>query len=140
MSSSQTHYPDHYPDERDPRVADAIARYWKKNISIMALLLTIWAAAGLGAGILFADTLNQFYLGGYPLGFWFAQQGSILVFVVLILVYAVWLNRLDKQHHEELAEMGALGDSDHRGAASAASATMVASATGVPAPKSGRKS
>jgi len=94
----------HTPDERDPRVAEAIGRYWKKNLAIMAVLLVIWAAVGLGAGILFADSLNAYHLGGYPLGFWFAQQGSILVFVVLILVYAVLLNRLDKQHHADLEE------------------------------------
>ena len=69
----------------------------------MAVLLIIWAAAGLGAGVLFADTLNAWSLGGIPLGFWFAQQGSIMVFVVLILIYAVLLNRLDRQHHEDLA-------------------------------------
>ncbi|HAY36115.1 MAG: DUF4212 domain-containing protein [Rhodothermales bacterium] len=94
----------HTPDERDPRVAAARGRYWKKNLTIMAVLLLIWAAAGLGAGVLFADTLNAFYLGGYPLGFWFAQQGSIFTFVVLIFIYAVLLNRLDKQHHADLEE------------------------------------
>ena len=70
----------------------------------MAVLLLIWAAAGLGAGVLFADTLNAFYLGGYPLGFWFAQQGSIFTFVILIFIYAVLLNRLDKEHHADLEE------------------------------------
>lgn len=89
--------------QRDPRVAEAIDRYWKRNLSIMAVLLLIWAAVGLGAGVLFADTLNAWSLGGIPLGFWFAQQGSIIVFVVLILVYALTLNRLDRQHHEDLA-------------------------------------
>jgi len=93
----------HTPDERDPRVAAAIDRYWKKNVTIMAVLLIIWAAVGLGAGVLFADTLNAYHLGGYPLGFWFAQQGSIITFVVLILVYAILLNRLDKEHHRDLA-------------------------------------
>ncbi|MGB0649866.1 MAG: DUF4212 domain-containing protein [Rhodothermales bacterium] len=91
------------PEPRDPRVAEAIGRYWKRNLSIMAVLLVIWAAAGLGAGVLFADSLNAWSLGGIPLGFWFAQQGSIMVFVVLILVYALLLNRLDRQHHEDLA-------------------------------------
>lgn len=90
------------PDQRDPRVAEAIGRYWKRNVSIMAVLLLVWAAVGLGAGVLFADTLNAWSLGGIPLGFWFAQQGSIMVFVVLILIYAVLLNRLDRQHHEDL--------------------------------------
>ncbi len=93
------------PDARDPRVTAAIGRYWRKNVTIMAILLLIWAAVGLGAGVLFADSLNAFYLGGYPLGFWFAQQGSIIVFVLLILVYAVLLNRLDRVYHRELENM-----------------------------------
>ena len=89
-------------DVNDPRIANAIARYWSKNVRIMAVLLTLWAVAGLGCGVLFADVLNRFSIGGFPLGFWFAQQGSILVFVVLILIYALLLNRLDAEHHEEL--------------------------------------
>ena len=90
------------PDVGDPRIAAAIHRYWRRNVRIMAALLAIWAFAGLGCGVLFADWLNQFRLGGFPLGFWFAQQGSILVFVVLILVYGLALNRLDADHHREL--------------------------------------
>lgn len=92
-------------DVRDPRIAEAIARYWRKNVRIMAVLLLVWAAAGLGCGVLFADVLNRFSIGGFPLGFWFAQQGSILVFVVLILIYALLLNRLDAEHHEELEKI-----------------------------------
>ena len=72
--------------------------YWQKNVSIMAVLLAIWAFVGLGCGVLFADWLNQFKLGGFPLGFWFAQQGSIIVFIILILVYAILLNRLDDEY------------------------------------------
>lgn len=98
------------PDTRDPRITEAITRYWKKNLTIMAILLLIWAAAGLGAGILFADTLNDFALGGIPLGFWFAQQGSIIVFVALVLVYAILLNRLDRQHHIDLENVMSAGD------------------------------
>ena len=94
------------PDARNSHVAAAMGRYWRKNVTIMAMLLLIWAAVGLGAGVLFADSLNAFHLGGYPLGFWFAQQGSIIVFVLLILVYAILLNRLDKEHHRELERMG----------------------------------
>ncbi len=89
-------------DVRDPRVVEAIDRYWRKNVRIMVALLAIWAIAGLGCGVLFADKLNAFSLGGFPLGFWFAQQGSILVFVLLILVYGLVLNRLDAEHHVEL--------------------------------------
>jgi putative solute:sodium symporter small subunit len=65
----------------------------------MAVLLAVWAVAGLGCGVLFADELNRLHLGGFPLGFWFAQQGSILVFVALIFLYALILNRLDAEHH-----------------------------------------
>ena len=94
--------PDPKPDVHDPRVRAAIDRYWKKNVSVMIALLAVWATVSLGCGVLFADALNAYKLGGFPLGFWFAQQGSILVFVVLILVYAIVLNRMDAAHHEEL--------------------------------------
>lgn len=77
----------------------------------MGGLLTVWAVVSLGCGILLADELNNYNLPGtgYPLGFWFAQQGSILVFVVLILVYAICMNRLDRQHHEELEALNRKG-------------------------------
>ena len=94
-------------DVHDPHVADAIQRYWRKNLRIMVALLLVWAAAGLGCGVLFADVLNRFQIGGFPLGFWFAQQGSILVFVLLILVYCLALNRLDAEHQEELERIRA---------------------------------
>lgn len=80
----------------------ALDKYWRTNVRIMVVLLGVWAAVGLGAGILFADVLNAYYLGGYPVGFWFAQQGSIAVFVVLILIYAFLLNRLDATYRQEL--------------------------------------
>ncbi len=92
-------------DVHDPRVIAAIDRYWRRNITVMAILLVIWAVVGLGCGVLFADRLNDYHLGGFPLGFWFAQQGSIIVFVVLIFVYAFCLNRLDARHHRELASI-----------------------------------
>ncbi len=78
----------------------ALDRYWRRNVVLMSLLLLVWAAAGLGAGVLFAEELNAFRLGGFPLGFWFAQQGSILVFIVLILVYCVGVNGLDRRFTE----------------------------------------
>jgi len=70
--------------------------YWKKNLTYLSILLLIWFIVSFGAGILFADFLNQYKLAGFPLGFWFAQQGSIYVFVVLIFVYVFLMNRLDK--------------------------------------------
>jgi putative solute:sodium symporter small subunit len=63
----------------------------------MAILLSIWFAVSFGCGILFVEQLNEFTLFDYPLGFWFAQQGSIYTFVVLILVYALRMDRLDKE-------------------------------------------
>ncbi len=79
----------------DPRARDCIARYWRRNVVLMSGLLLVWAIVSLGCGVLFADALNQIRLGGFPLGFWFAQQGSIYVFVALIFVYVKLMNRLD---------------------------------------------
>jgi len=76
-----------------------LTRYWRANVLVMIVLLSAWALAGLGCGILWADTLNEWSVGGYPLGFWFAQQGAIVVFLLLVLLYALILNRLDRQHH-----------------------------------------
>lgn len=70
--------------------------YWKKNLTYLAILLSIWFVVSFGAGILLADFLNQFKLAGFPVGFWFAQQGSIYAFVLLIFVYVFLMNRLDK--------------------------------------------
>jgi len=85
-------------------------QYWRKNLKLMAWLLAIWAIAGLGCGVLFADVLNEFQMYGYPLGFWFAQQGSIMVFVLLILAYCILMNRLDQQHHRDLEALNVPGD------------------------------
>ena len=74
-----------------------LQQYWKKNLRYLFILLSIWFFVSYGCGILFADTLNTIKIGGFPLGFWFAQQGAIYVFVVLIFVYVVWMNRLDKE-------------------------------------------
>ncbi|MDH3627160.1 MAG: DUF4212 domain-containing protein [Acidobacteriota bacterium] len=94
----------------NPRITEATRRYWRKNVRVIVVCLLVWAFAGLGCGVLFADALNQFQLGGFPLGFWFAQQGSILVFVLLILAYGLILNRLDAEHHRELEQIRREGD------------------------------
>ncbi len=72
--------------------------YWSTNLKYLLLLLAIWFAVSYGAGILFKEQLDQIPLGGFKLGFWFAQQGSIYVFVVLIFVYVYLMNRLDKKY------------------------------------------
>lgn len=74
-----------------------LKKYWKKNLRYLAILLVIWFVVSYGFGIIFADSLNIIMLGGFPLGFWFAQQGSIYVFVALIFVYVYLMNRLDKE-------------------------------------------
>lgn len=90
---------------------ECLGRYWRTNLFIMFCLLLVWAAAGLGAGVLFADHLNAFNFPGtaIPLGFWFAQQGSIIIFVVIILLYCIVMNRLDAKHHVELEEINRSG-------------------------------
>ena len=72
-------------------------KYWKYNIKYLFVLLVLWAVFSFVFGIVLAEFLNQFTMGGFPLGFWFAQQGSIYVFVILIFVYVFLMNRLDKK-------------------------------------------
>ncbi len=72
--------------------------YWKENIKYVLILLAIWFLVSYGAGIIFKDALNSVRLGGFKLGFWFAQQGSMYVFVVLIFVYVHLMNKLDKKY------------------------------------------
>lgn len=79
------------------------AAYWKANLRLLIILLTIWFVVSYGCGIILVDILNEFSLGGYKLGFWFAQQGSMYVFLVLIFVYAVRMGQLDRKFdvHED---------------------------------------
>lgn len=70
--------------------------YWRANLRILGVLLSIWFAASFLGGIFAVRWLNQFQIGGFPLGFWVAQQGAIVVFVLLILVYARWMDRVDR--------------------------------------------
>lgn len=75
--------------------------YWKANIRLIISLLIIWFLVSFGAGILFVDQLDTIHIGGFPLGFWFAEQGSIYVFVLLIIYYTYRMNKLDKQFDVE---------------------------------------
>lgn len=71
--------------------------YWKKNLLYLFVLLAVWFLVSFGCGILWVDFLDQYRIGGFKLGFWFAQQGSIYVFVILIFIYVYLMNRLDRK-------------------------------------------
>jgi putative solute:sodium symporter small subunit len=77
--------------------------YWNATLALLAKILIVWFACSFGAGILFADALNNIKLGGYPLGFFFAQQGSIYVFIALIFYYAKKMGEIDREFdvHED---------------------------------------
>lgn len=77
--------------------------YWKKNLRYVSVLITIWFSVSYLCGILLADTLDKIKIGGFPLGFWFANQGSLVTFVVLIVVYVRLMNNLDHEFdvHEQ---------------------------------------
>lgn len=72
--------------------------YWQANIKLVLKLLTIWFVVGFCCSILFVDLLNTIQIGGYKLGFWFAQQGSIYVFVILTFYYARRIGQLDREY------------------------------------------
>ena len=74
-----------------------VKQYWRKNLSYLAILLSIWFIVSYGFSILLVEPLNSIRLGGFKLGFWFAQQGSIYTFVVLIFIYVRLMNKLDKE-------------------------------------------
>jgi putative solute:sodium symporter small subunit len=76
----------------------AMKEHWRANLTAIGVLLAAWAVAGLGLGILLVEPLNAFRIAGYPLGFWFAQQGSIFVFILLIWIYARWMEAIDARH------------------------------------------
>ena len=74
-----------------------LKKYWKKNLQYLSILLGIWFIAAFLLAIVFAEQLNTIRIGGFKLGFWFAQQGSIFIFVILIFVYVGLMNRLDRK-------------------------------------------
>lgn len=82
--------------------AEKAQAYWKENLTLIGILLAVWATVSYGCGILLVQPLNAITLpGGLPLGFWFAQQGSIYVFIVLIFVYGRLMDGLDKKYGVE---------------------------------------
>ena len=82
---------------------DKAKAYWRATLRLLGGVLAVWVLTSLGASIIFAGWLNKFSLGGYPLGFWFAQQGSIYIFISLICFYAWRMNKIDREFdvHEE---------------------------------------
>ena len=83
---------------------DKNSAYWKKNLQYLSALLAVWFVVSYGCAILFVNYLDKIKIGGFRLGFWFAQQGSIYVFVALIFIYVYLMNRLDKRYSETTEE------------------------------------
>ena len=75
--------------------------YWKKNIQYISILLSLWFIVSFGCGILFVEQLNTIQIGGFKLGFWFAQQGSIFGFVIIIFTYIYLMNRMDNKLNKD---------------------------------------
>jgi len=75
-----------------------LKKYWRTNLLYLTILLLFWFAVSFGCGIIFAKDLNNIKIGGFKLGFWFAQQGAIYGFVAIIFIYTILMNRLDKKH------------------------------------------
>ncbi len=82
------------------RSTDRDAAYWRANLRILGILLSVWFGVSCGLAVLLVEPLNRFRVAGFPVGFWFAQQGSIYVFIVLILAYAILMDRLDDRHRK----------------------------------------
>ena len=87
--------------ENEMNLQERRKAYWRANLRILAILMSIWFTVSFGCGILFVDQLNQIKLGGFRFGFWMAQQGSIYVFLVLIFVYVRFMNKLDRKFRFE---------------------------------------
>src|SRR5690625_3117803 len=91
-----------------PQDNDWRRRYWKKNLRLMVVLLAIWFTVSFGFGILLIEPLNNIVIAGFPLGLWFAQQGSIYTFLVIILIYVLRMDRIDEEFG--VAERNGNGD------------------------------
>ncbi|SVC03030.1 uncharacterized protein METZ01_LOCUS255884 [marine metagenome] len=87
--------------ENETNLQERRKAYWRANLRLLAILMSIWFVVSFGCGILFVEPLNEIKLGGFRFGFWMAQQGSIYVFVVLIFVYVRLMNKLDRKFRFE---------------------------------------
>ena len=90
--------------ENETNLNERRKAYWRANLRILAILMSIWFVVSFGCGILFVEPLNQIKLGGFKFGFWMAQQGSIYVFVALIFVYVRQMNKLDREFNFQDSE------------------------------------
>lgn len=90
--------------ENETNLKERRKAYWRANLRILAILMSIWFVVSFGCGILFVEPLNQIKLGGFKFGFWMAQQGSIYVFVALIFVYVKQMNKLDRKFNFQDSE------------------------------------
>ncbi len=93
-------------ERREPRTTRAAEGYWRANLRLQLGLLAVWALFGYFLAIIFAEPLNDVSFGGFPLGFWFAQQGAIYVFVLLIFIYAITMDRVDHEYGVQEEELG----------------------------------
>lgn len=85
----------------DPQTQKGVQRYWRNNIRIIALLLTLWFLVSFVLAILLVEPLNQFKLAGFPLGFWIGQQGAIYIFILIVLAYCLLMEYGDRKFHLE---------------------------------------
>lgn len=85
------------PDHQEEKENERARQYWRANLRLVGVCLAVWFLASYGCGILFFDFLNHYQLYGFKLGFWFAQQGSIYIFLLLILFYVLRINALDRR-------------------------------------------
>ncbi|MDJ0690371.1 MAG: DUF4212 domain-containing protein [Xenococcaceae cyanobacterium MO_188.B32] len=99
MSGSVERYSSIEREEKEVR-AQRLRAYWRANTILIRNLLIVWAFVSLGCSILFVPLLNHIRLGGVPLGFWMAQQGSIFTFVILIFIYAIQMDKLDRKYRK----------------------------------------
>ena len=90
--------------ENETNLKERRKAYWRANLRILAILMSIWFVVSFGCGILFVEPLNQIKLGGFKFGFWMAQQGSIYVFVALIFVYVKQMNKPDRKFNFQDSE------------------------------------
>ena len=86
----------HSTHDADVMSETRLGDYWRANLRLLGWLLSVWFVFSFGLGIVFADALDSFTILGFPMGFWFAQQGGIYVFVILIFVYVVRMRKIDK--------------------------------------------